>query len=430
MIIRSRQWFFALISSMLVHIVLIQYAPIYQSALPVKSIVETSFTVMLADQEILEQLILEQPETIKSEALIDEDVIPMVSLDESQQQLVELLPASSGVALEVIPSKELESESVEMEEQTEMSVGATLELKMNTSPEITVDTAPEITPSTPSIPVEISARMPELKGIDTPTDRTPELAPVAAMELPTDNHVLDLKKPDSRLVQIFVPDLPSTPMKAPAGLPEPKNIEMPTGDALMVAQSEMEEELIPTDLESLISTNLLSDAAEEMGVSLAEIQIEQIEFDTLEMEMLPQVTAKDWKPVLPEETQLGQRLSTVKSDNVKSSRSKSWRSRYSGAKGIGFAYRARMRVKLTGFTLYPKYVAEEQGIQGKVLVGFVLNRSGELLETEIIQSSGHEILDRAVEQMVEMAQPFEVFPDEVNNDKIGFAFPVTIKLKR
>jgi len=96
--------------------------------------------------------------------------------------------------------------------------------------------------------------------------------------------------------------------------------------------------------------------------------------------------------------------------------------------GIGFAYRARMRTKLTGFTLYPKAVAEEQQIQGKVLIGFVIDRKGMLVESEILQSSGHAALDQAVEQMIQMAQPFEPFP-ECSPDRVGFAFPFNVRLK-
>jgi len=95
--------------------------------------------------------------------------------------------------------------------------------------------------------------------------------------------------------------------------------------------------------------------------------------------------------------------------------------------GVGFAYRTRLRVKLTGFTLYPKAVAEEHGVGGRVWIGFVIGQDGSLLSTEVKESSGHEVLDRAVEQMIEMAQPFEPLPNGV--EKANFAFPITLVLE-
>jgi len=81
------------------------------------------------------------------------------------------------------------------------------------------------------------------------------------------------------------------------------------------------------------------------------------------------------------------------------------------------------------FTLYPNAVAEELRLEGKVVIGFVLNRDGSLASTEVLQSSGHAALDQAVERMVAMAN-FEPFPERVKSDKVGFAFPITINLKR
>lgn len=96
---------------------------------------------------------------------------------------------------------------------------------------------------------------------------------------------------------------------------------------------------------------------------------------------------------------------------------------------IGFAYRDKMRLRLNALTIYPKTIAEKHRIGGRVVVRFVLNRAGELMETEIIDSSGHAELDNAVKQMIQMAQPFEPFP-EGGPDKVAFAFPVTIKTIR
>jgi protein TonB len=115
---------------------------------------------------------------------------------------------------------------------------------------------------------------------------------------------------------------------------------------------------------------------------------------------------------------------------VKGAKGKGWKSRYRGASGISARYRKKMRSTLTQFVLYPKAIAEEMRIEGKVVIGFTINREGRLEDTEVLESSGHPALDQAVEKMIEFAQPFSSLPKTVKNDKVRFAFPVTIKLKK
>lgn len=406
MVIRSRQWFYALTGSMLLHFLLLQSIPLYQLTPMVRQQVENPFTVLLADPEILEQLILEEPEVVQAETPVAAEPIPMVSLDESQQQFAEMMP--SGVALEVTPGAELESESVEMEAQPELPEAATPELAAMPTAELSSPPPVTIlkTPNTDGI--KMPAR------IDHPLSSLPETEEIASpvvQSLVTERQDLNEPAPEPLTLE-------------DVALPETEILLVESEEELLIAQLGTREEfsMDATDVAPLPELpELLPEISSEPEAILAEIQIEQIDFEALEMEMLPEVVAEEWRPSLPGA------VAETKGDG---SRVKSWRSRYSGATGISFGYRARMRVKLTGFTLYPKAVAEEQGIQGKVLIGFVIDRSGALVETEILQSSGHEVLDRAVEQMVEMAQPFEIFSDEVKSDKVGFAFPVTVKLKK
>lgn len=388
---------------MLAHILLIQSIPLYQLTPMVRQQVENPFTVLLADPEILEQLILDEPDVVQAEVPVTAELVPMVSLDESQQQFAELMP--SGVALEVTPGAELESESVDMEAQPEMPEAAAPELETITTQEL----------STP-VPVAV-IKTPDAGGIELPasidqlSSSLPETAEVASPAVQS----LVAQRAD-------IHESPPEPLTLDQiALPETEVLLVEGEEELVIAQLGIRDEPVSEEVDVDPLPELLPEISSEPEEILAEIQIEQIDFEALEMEMLPEVVAEEWRPSLP---------GAVAQTKGSGSRAKSWRSRYSGATGISFAYRARMRVKLTGFTLYPKAVAEEQGIQGKVLIGFVVDRGGMLVETEILQSSGHEVLDRAVEQMVQMAQPFEVFSDEVKSDKVGFAFPVTVKLKK
>lgn len=344
MVIQSREWFVALTGSMLIHIMLIQFMPSYQLIPMVKRITESTFTVMLADPDVLEKLVLDQPETITSE------MIPMISLDEAPQPLADTV--SPGVALEVIPVEEPASESTEMEEQPV---------------------------------VEMEAPVP---GVIVPS--SVELSEVSA-ETISDLSIIALE-----------------PVAADEGLMIP-NVSL--------------EDLLP-------STDITSFQADESEIILAEIEVEQIHFEELAMESLPEIQAEELKLEPPP-----QLAETVDSSKIKSTTAakkrgaKSWRKEYTGAKGVGFAYRDKMRLRLNALTLYPKTIAEKHRIEGRVVVRFVLNRTGELMETEIIDSSGHVELDDAVKQMIQIAQPFAPLPDEMKNEKVAFAFPVTIKLQ-
>jgi len=316
---------------------------------------------MLADPEILEKLVLEQPEEI-----ITSEMIPMISLDDSPQPMAEMV--TPGDALEVIPGDEPESSTVEMEEQPVAEVAAPI-------PAVMLPSTAELTEV--SVTADISA---PISTIMTPS--ATELMELSA-DMTTDLPII-VVEPEITDMGLMIPDV---------------------------------------SLESILpSMDLSSPQIDEAEVILAEIEIEQIHFEELEMESLPEIQAEELKlePSAPQ----------VAEDTVIRKRgSKNWRQEYSGATGVGFAYRDKMRLTLNALTIYPKTIAEKHRIEGRVVVRFVLNRAGELMETEIIDSSGHVKLDDAVKQMIQIAQPFEPLPDKMKNDKVAFAFPVTIKLQ-
>ena len=58
---------------------------------------------------------------------------------------------------------------------------------------------------------------------------------------------------------------------------------------------------------------------------------------------------------------------------------------------------------------YPEQ-ARQQDLSGKVVVQIAIGRNGELLETEIVQSSGSAILDESVIKITQLASPFKPIP--------------------
>ena len=72
----------------------------------------------------------------------------------------------------------------------------------------------------------------------------------------------------------------------------------------------------------------------------------------------------------------------------------------------------RRRVEALGNINYPVQ-ARQQQVYGNVRMLIALNASGQISETRIIQSSGESLLDQAAVDIVNLAAPFEPFPEEL-----------------
>ncbi|MFZ8989950.1 MAG: energy transducer TonB [Pseudohongiellaceae bacterium] len=72
----------------------------------------------------------------------------------------------------------------------------------------------------------------------------------------------------------------------------------------------------------------------------------------------------------------------------------------------------RRRVEAVGNINYPVQ-ARQQQVYGNVRMLIALNASGQISETRIIQSSGESLLDQAAFDIVNLAAPFEPFPEEL-----------------
>ena len=385
--IRSYHWFFALILSGLAHGWLIYSLQLFKQEPVEVERVEIPFTVLLADKEVIEQVELEQPETASSE------VIPLVSLDEAEQPQVENLAAPVDLSLS--------GESLELMTEEEGAIDAT------ESAEVVMEQGAELN----TLPEHRVVSLVEQEVIEEQEVTTlPELSNVAVL---TPQQFAELRQPEAEAL----------PQKSIELLPEVESVE----EAPELPELLVDELSLPMDENVLQSPEILPDetgqsdlvlpeVSQQSEVILAEITVEQIEFDQQVFDTLPEVKAEEWKP----------ELATA----VKGAKGKGWKSRYRGASGISARYRKKMRSTLTQFVLYPKAIAEEMRIEGKVVIGFTINREGRLEDTEVLESSGHPALDQAGEKMIEFAQPFSSLPKTVKNDKVRFAFPVTIKLKK
>jgi periplasmic protein TonB len=77
---------------------------------------------------------------------------------------------------------------------------------------------------------------------------------------------------------------------------------------------------------------------------------------------------------------------------------------------------------------YPR-AAQLRRQEGTVLLSFVMDRNGRVLEYRIERASGHALLDREVEAMIERAQPLPKIPDDLREARLELVVPVQFFLR-
>ena len=78
---------------------------------------------------------------------------------------------------------------------------------------------------------------------------------------------------------------------------------------------------------------------------------------------------------------------------------------------------------------YPR-AARRSGAEGTVWVRFVLDRGGTLQGSELLESSGHAVLDRAALDLLQRAAPFPALPANLAMDEIELVLPIEYDLTR
>jgi periplasmic protein TonB len=87
--------------------------------------------------------------------------------------------------------------------------------------------------------------------------------------------------------------------------------------------------------------------------------------------------------------------------------------------------------KLTGILAHNKRYPPEavsRGEHGTVIVSFTLDREGQLIDSQVKQTSGSAILDQAAIELVKRSQPFPPLPSDYSGARIQLRLPVTFKL--
>ena len=77
---------------------------------------------------------------------------------------------------------------------------------------------------------------------------------------------------------------------------------------------------------------------------------------------------------------------------------------------------------------YPK-IAQMRNWQGEAVVELQLDGNGKLKSKKIIQSSGHDALDKQALEMVEKAAPFPLPPEALRGNNFSIRVPIPFKLE-
>jgi protein TonB len=83
---------------------------------------------------------------------------------------------------------------------------------------------------------------------------------------------------------------------------------------------------------------------------------------------------------------------------------------------------------ISKYKKYPK-IAAMRNWQGEAVVELELDGNGKLKSKKIIQSSGHEVLDKQALEMVEKALPFPAPPEALRGNNFTITVPVPFKLE-
>jgi protein TonB len=99
-----------------------------------------------------------------------------------------------------------------------------------------------------------------------------------------------------------------------------------------------------------------------------------------------------------------------------------------GALRVDTGWQTALVRHLQQYKRYPSD-AQSRGEEGVVQLSFTVDRSGRVLNREIVRSSGHRELDNEVMSMIERAQPLPPFPASMPQAKLDLTVPIRFSLQ-
>lgn len=91
-------------------------------------------------------------------------------------------------------------------------------------------------------------------------------------------------------------------------------------------------------------------------------------------------------------------------------------------------FTSEVRERIALVKMYPRR-ARSRGFEGQPVVAFTLSRNGGLTKYSIVESSGHQILDKSALESVKKAVPYPPIPDKLDIEFINLKLPISYILK-
>jgi protein TonB len=91
-------------------------------------------------------------------------------------------------------------------------------------------------------------------------------------------------------------------------------------------------------------------------------------------------------------------------------------------------YLSNLRAWIERHKQYPR-VAQLRRQQGTALLKFTMARDGRVLAHHVERSSGHALLDREVEELIERASPLPAIPADMNQERLDVVVPIEFALR-
>jgi protein TonB len=89
---------------------------------------------------------------------------------------------------------------------------------------------------------------------------------------------------------------------------------------------------------------------------------------------------------------------------------------------------ARLRAWLERHKTYPR-PAQRRRMEGTAYLYFVMDRRGRVLAHRLQRSSGHDLLDREVLDLIQRAQPLPGLPASMSQDRLELVVPIQFQLR-
>jgi TonB family protein len=96
--------------------------------------------------------------------------------------------------------------------------------------------------------------------------------------------------------------------------------------------------------------------------------------------------------------------------------------------GLRGLFTGQVRQRIANAKYYPR-MARRRGMEGQPVIAFTLDKGGRLMEVDLAQTSGYQLLDQAALKAVHQAAPYPEIPAELKTDTFQFKLPISFVLK-